>query len=733
MSIFQIVVSGPFSGPLDYLTNDNSLPFSQYIGCRVQVKLNRSIRVGIIIGVSEKSSLKSHQLRKIDKLIDSSPRISQLNIELLSWFKRYYHCSIYAVFNLALPKKFMRGYEYKEKRNIYFVGSSELDKIDLQHIPKKAVKQRKLFVLLHQKNKRICQLDIKESQIQKPTLDAFLKKGWIEKKETAARPIVTNDIKKIEVVHNDSQLETISAVIKNLNLFKVHLLYGVTGSGKTEVYIQIVKKVLEENKQVLVLVPEIGLTPQTVTRFRERFTQPVLYIHSKISDNDRYRGWNLARKGQAGIIIATRSGVFTQLKSLGLIIIDEEHDLSFKQQSGIRYHARDVAIMRAKFENIPIVLGSATPSLESLYRVKMKSYEMFSLKNRAGSSKPCKNFIIDMNQTVVQSGLSKQLLEKMAAHLERNSQVLLFVNRRGYAPILRCHDCGWIKKCSRCERPYTFYNDPQQLCCHYCGSIEAIVINCDSCTSENISPIGVGTEQMEEFLNQYFHNKKTLRIDRGNITTETSLKVALDKIYNYKADIIIGTQMIAKGHHFPNLTMVGIINIDGSLYSGDYRATERVAQLIIQVSGRAGRSSKQGEVYLQTYQPDNYFLKKLFNLDYLLVCDSLLEERKLGKLPPYRQSIILRGESPILRNVIDSLDFIVSSIYKNNCFKDVYIYGPMPCLVAKTSGKYRHMIILKSEKRNILHKVISWVEGFVINKNLTKVRYSFDIDPQEMS
>jgi primosomal protein N' (replication factor Y) len=285
----------------------------------------------------------------------------------------------------------------------------------------------------------------------------------------------------------------------------------------------------------------------------------------------------------------------------------------------------------------------------------------------------------------------------------------------------------------RCERPYTFYNEPQQLCCHYCGSIQSIIIHCEDCQSENISPIGVGTEQMEEFLNHYFNNKKTLRIDRGSITTERSLKVALESIYNNEADIIVGTQMIAKGHHFPNVTMVGIINIDGSLYSGDYRATERAAQLIVQVSGRAGRCEKQGEVYLQTYQPDNYFLKQLFISDYLLVCDSLLEERKLGKLPPYQHSIILRTESPILKDSIGSLNFIVSSVNKMGCFKGVFIYGPMPCLVAKNSGKYRYMLIFKSEKRNILHQLIHWIEDDIIKSTVIKVRYSFDIDPQEMS
>jgi len=512
--------------------------------------------------------------------------------------------------------------------------------------------------------------------------------------------------------------------------FNVWLLEGVTGSGKTEIYLQYIEEVLKKGKQVLVLVPEIGLTPQTVRRFQARFNVEIDVLHSNLNDTQRLNVWERARTGQSAIVIGTRSALFTQFSDLGLIILDEEHDSSFKQQDGWRYHARDLGIVLAQKLNIPILLGSATPSLESLNNVQNGKYHHLVLSKRAGNATALRQFVIDLKHQRIQNGLSEPLLQRMQEHLEKGNQVLLFLNRRGFAPVLLCHECGWIDECHHCEKPYTYHQHQRVLRCHHCGAQKTVPMQCGHCGSTHLVTTGLGTEQLEETLKARFPQYNIARIDRDSTARKGKLEGYLEDIQQGKSQILIGTQMLAKGHHFPNVTLVALVNVDNALFSLDFRAEERLAQLYVQVAGRSGRAEKQGEVVLQTHYPDHPLLTTLLEKGYQAFAEETLKLRHNMGLPPFSFQALFKAQCRHSEEAENALSQLASFFYEQK-IEGLQVLGPIPAPFSKKAGQYRWQLLLQHVSRKQLQAALSRYSPELIKSS--QVRLILDVDPLDLS
>lgn len=532
----------------------------------------------------------------------------------------------------------------------------------------------------------------------------------------------------------NSEQQTALNRINEQHSFDTFLLEGVTGSGKTEVYMQCIETVLARNQQALVLIPEIGLTPQTVSRFETRFGVPISMLHSGLTEKQRCQEWLNARHGISRIIIGTRSAILTPLPELGMIIIDEEHDSSFKQQSGFRYCARSLAIMRAKMNDIPIILGSATPSLETLYNAQSGRYQHCILSKRAGAAHKPTFHLLDMRGQRLENGLSPQLEKKVQQHIQANNQVLLFLNRRGYAPTLLCHECGWVAECPHCDAKMTYHANSHDLHCHHCSTRRPRYSHCLSCKSKELITLGVGTEKLEEYLTTLFPDTPVIRIDRDTTSKRDAIQDKIKTIQQGGAQILVGTQMLAKGHHFPNVTMVGIIDADSGLLSSDFRALEKLGQTLLQVAGRAGREEKKGEVYLQTYCPNNPLLQQLLKEGYRPFAEAILEQRRFTKLPPFSYLVMLRAEarSPAKTDAFLADAKRIAQTHIQPC-SDIQIFGPIPAAMLRKGGQYRAQLIFKSSNRAALQK---WLHRLMMQyddlKSGKNVRWSIDIDPQEI-
>lgn len=530
---------------------------------------------------------------------------------------------------------------------------------------------------------------------------------------------------------NEEQEKALSIILKTEG-FQTHLLEGVTGSGKTEIYLKCIEQALKEGKQALVLVPEIGLTPQTVSRFEKRFDVPIVLLHSKLTSKKRMMAWLQAFHNEAKIIIGTRSAIFTPLPNLGIIIMDEEHDLSFKQQSGFRYSARDLAIMRGKIENVPVVLGTATPSLESLHNAQRGRYTHIKLTKRAGNAIAPDFHIVDIRHKKLAEGLSDPMLSAIKKHTSHGNQVLIFLNRRGYAPTLICHDCGWVAECPHCDAKMTFHNFSNKLCCHHCGTQRTRYPKCLSCKSKELATLGMGTEKLEEVLESHFPDTPVIRIDSDTTRTKNSMQKKLDQIQEGSSQILIGTQMLAKGHHFANVTMVGIIDADFGLLSSDFRALERFGQTVLQVAGRAGREEKKGEVLIQTLCPHNPLLQQLLKEGYNPFANAILQQRRITHLPPFSFMVLIRAESKMLSKTNAFLDD-AKKVATQQEYKNFKLFGPIPAAMLKKGGQYRAQLLIQSNNRaELQHWLKPFVESIETLKSSRGIRWSIDIDPQEL-
>jgi len=531
---------------------------------------------------------------------------------------------------------------------------------------------------------------------------------------------------------NLEQQSAIDTVCHGLGQFGVFLLEGVTGSGKTEVYLQIIHTVLERGQQVLVLVPEITLTPQLEERFKQRFAVNIALSHSKLTDKQRQNAWLQMQQGDCSIMLGTRSALFTPLKNPGLIILDEEHDASFKQQEGFRFSARDIAVVRGKLLHIPVLLGSATPSLESLHNANKQRYQLLHLPNRAGNAIEPVLQLMDIRNKKIQEGLSEALIQEIHKTLAKNEQVLLFLNRRGFAPTLICHSCGWVARCQRCDANLVIHFDEKRLRCHHCSQEQALVKNCPACKVGELTPLGLGTERVEKILTELFADKIIVRLDRDSTQRKGSLEHFLQQINQGKVDIILGTQMLSKGHHFPNVTLVAIIDVDSGLFSIDFHASEKLAQMIVQVSGRAGRAEKPGKVIMQTRQPEHPLLTTLIQEGYRSFAKTVLAERKDASLPPFSYQALLRVQATDIDTPKIFFQALTTLIQKINT-GDTHILGPVSAPMARRAGLYRYQLLFQNTKRQELHVLLdALIPEIAKLKQAKKVRWSLDVDPVDL-
>ncbi|MGH8400517.1 MAG: primosomal protein N', partial [Gammaproteobacteria bacterium] len=558
---------------------------------------------------------------------------------------------------------------------------------------------------------------------------ALRRRGWVEKSYREVEADTGTDPTAALLSLNSAQAHAAAEVIAAAGSFHAFLLDGVTGSGKTEVYLEIISAVVRAGRQALVLVPEIGLTPQLLARFRARFGA-VAAFHSGLSDAERLQTWLAARDGRARVVIGTRSAVFVPLKHPGVIVVDEEHDASFKQQDGFRYSARDLAVVRAQRSTIPVLLGSATPSLESIYNVKQKRYTQLELPERAGSARHPSLRLLDVRSRWLDEGLSDLLLDAIRRHLDADGQVLLFLNRRGYAPTLMCHACGHVLGCRRCDARMTLHGS-QRVQCHHCGAQRGLPAACERCGATDFGLFGQGTERIEAALVRLFPDAGVVRIDRDTTRRKGSMKTMLDGVHQGTHRIMIGTQMLAKGHDFPNVTLVGILDADQGLFGVDFRASERMAQLVMQVSGRAGRAERPGEVLIQTHHPDHLLLTHLVREGYTSFAEAALQDRRMAGLPPFTAMALLRAEAPTAaapRAFLESVRPLLTAA----CGVKVEVLGPVPAPMERRAGRYRAQLLLLATHRTPLQDGLAQVLPQLQSlRQARRVRWSIDVDPAE--
>ncbi|MHA2939328.1 primosomal protein N' [Vibrio sp. RC27] len=730
-NIARVALPVPLDKQFDYIVPSHCFPV---VGGRVSVPFGRQTLVGIVVEFVAESELALEQLKPIKTVIDNEPLWRDQLYSLINWCSQFYHYPLGDTFAIAMPAALRKGKSASVAPMIEW-SLTESGRNKLMQGLGRAVKQARVLSML-QSGPVVQDLFIEE-EINRTFLTSLEDKGWIE--QHSKMPLrgqwateFENQTDKPDL--NQEQVVAI-ATVNSFSSFACALIDGVTGSGKTEVYLNLITPVLERGEQALVLVPEIGLTPQTINRFKRRFNVPIEVIHSGLNDTERLNAWLAARDGHAGIVIGTRSALFAPFRQLGIIIVDEEHDTSYKQQDSLRYHARDVAVMRAHLEDIPIVLGSATPALETLHNANNGKYHHLKLTQRAGLAVPTTNRVLDIKGLYLEGGLSAPLMAEMRRHLSAGNQVLLFLNRRGFSPALMCHECGWISECKRCDAYYTYHQFSNELRCHHCGSQRPVSRQCQDCGSTNMVTVGVGTEQLEKQLESLFPEYKTLRIDRDSTRRKGSLESALSSIHSGEYNILIGTQMLAKGHHFPDVTLVALLDVDSALFSSDFRSPERLAQLFIQVAGRAGRASKPGEVILQTHHPDNPLLRSLVDQDYQHFAQSALNDRKMAWQPPFTFLTLIRAESNNSTNVEDFLRQVRQTLEVHPLFDDsCMVLGPIPAPLAKRAGKYRWHLLLQTHARSKMQRLLASAKPAIQLLPLApKVKWSLDIEPLDMS
>jgi primosomal protein N' (replication factor Y) len=724
--ILRIAVPSPLYRSFDYLQPVNVDATALQPGIRVHIPFGRRTVIGVLLAVATKSDIDTHKLKRALQVLDETPVISNDVLAMVLWASDYYHHPIGDALSAAMPALLRHGRQPTSADATGWRMTRAGRAIDTTTLAR-AARQAKVMTLLNAHP-----LGINRSAIDAPAnvLRALADKGWIE---TCSLNESHNDRTIMPSVHtlNPAQQQAVDAIFAQLGNFKAFLLAGVTGSGKTEVYLQLIEATLARQQQALVLVPEIGLTPQLVARFQQRFPVPLALLHSGLSDHERLAAWQQARSGQAPIIIGTRSAIFTPMARPGLIVVDEEHDASLKQQDGFRYSARDLAIWRARQLAIPVVLGSATPSLESLLNVEQSRYQQLDLPERAGVARQPTFQVLDVRKQALEDGLSAPLLERIRQHLDTGAQVLLFLNRRGYAPTLMCYDCDWTAECLRCDARMTWHYRDKLLHCHHCGSQRPVDTVCPACQGSDLHPQGQGTERVEQALEAHFPDVKRIRIDRDTTRRKGELDRLLEQARSGEGRLLLGTQMLAKGHHFPKLTLVGILDADHGLFSTDFRASERMAQLIVQVAGRAGRHERPGEVIIQTCHPEHPLLQLLINQGYPAFARAALAERKAAQLPPVTRMALLRAEAPAADTAMGFLEAVAKRISATG-IRAVETWGPLPATMERRAGRYRAQLVLQSDQLGELQRLLSTVvRQLETAKEARRVRWSVDVDPAD--
>lgn len=729
LKIVKVAVAVPLSRSFDYRPIGDLKRYKP--GCRVMVPFGRTTRVGVVVGTGI-SALDESKLKSVTELLDSKPVLPADIFELITWASNYYHHPIGEAFATALPVLLRKGSTTDVERPCsYALTEAGRATAEIKRAPAQTALLEFLKRSVGEVSPAECRLfDNRWSATIKP----LIKKGLVEKVWANYDPSTATAL----VTLTDEQQFASKQIHASLNKYYCALIDGITGSGKTEVYLDVARTVIKSGKQVLVLLPEIGLTPQLVARFRTALACQVEVLHSGLNDTERMLAWHAAADGSAHVLIGTRSAIFTPMPKLGFIVVDEEHDGSLKQQDGFRYQARDLAIVRARKANIPVVLGSATPSLESLHNASNGLSETLLLRSRAAGAVLPKMMLVDSRGGEVEKGLSSRLLTMMKQVLERGEQVMIFINRRGYAPVLMCETCTSIEDCSQCDAHMTVHSHSGRLRCHHCGAERIVPVACGSCEATTLINVGMGTERIDEYLTEKFPDYTVLRIDRDSTRRKGELQKHLAQAASGEANILVGTQLLAKGHNFPLVTLVGILDADRGLFGADFRSVEQMGQLILQVAGRAGRAEKPGTVLVQSRNPEHPLLQQLLSEGYSEFAKQLLSERELASWPPYVHIGLLRAEAVAktgARQYLGEMKKIITAYANENedIKSFVSVLGPAHAPMERLAGRYRSQLLILSKERKPLHRLLSWLRpNLEIHPLSRKIKWSLDVDPHDM-
>lgn len=725
-SLVQIAIPSPLYGVFDYRWKQGQpiIP-----GLRVSVPFGRRSVTGLVVGEISESSVPENKLKSVYKVYDSEPVLPEDLMKLLQWASRYYHHPLGEVLSSALPAQLRQGKPAELIEQEFFRWIPE--SAESQIIKGAAVQQQLLDCLREREGQLVPAAMLRTiSPRWRSSLKSLMERGWVGTE--LVKEVPSNTAIGTAPVLLEEQASAVSAIKECLGSFQGFLLQGVTGSGKTEVYLRCIEEASKQGLQSLVLVPEISLTPQLMSRFEHRLNGCLVSLHSGLNDTERTQSWVCAAKGHADVVIGTRSSILAAMPRLGLIIVDEEHDGSLKQQDGFRYHARDMALMRARDRNCPVVLGTATPSFESLNNARTGRLRELRLTRRAGDAVPPTLGLLDIRRRKLVEGMSDRLLDNIKTHLDEQGQVLVFINRRGFAPTLLCNDCGAAADCRRCDAHMTVHVRTNQLRCHHCGSERVMPSVCDSCKSPNLDRVGYGTERISDALAEEFPDVPIARIDRDSTRRKGALEFQLNRAISGEARILVGTQMLAKGHHFPKLTLVCILDADRGLFGTDFRSLEHMGQLVVQVAGRAGREERQGSVLIQTRNPDNPMLQTLVAEGYESFANTAMDDRKLAELPPFSFMALLRAEAADAREAHAFLIQVADSLEVNKSGA-LDVMGPAPAPMERLGGRFRAQLLLQSDKRSSLNENLSRLCLLIDHlPGSRKCRWSIDVDPVDL-
>ena len=727
--ILQIALDTPVRRVFDYLRP--ALPPGAELppltpGIRVRVPFGRRQLIGVLVGTAAATAVPAAKLKAALEVLDAAPIFDPVTFELLQWAAEYYHHPLGEVIAAALPVSLRAGQTTDDRVESWELTNAGRDALG-RATDRRAPRQRALLAWLA--THAPARSDDLPRELKSAALKGLALRGWaVATARTSPPPAF--EIRASEVALTAAQGVVIDAITQSLGHFAAHLLYGVTGSGKTEVYMRAIAAAVAAQGQALVLVPEISLTPQLVERFRRRFSAGVAVMHSALTGTDRRNAWRAAHGGHARILIGTRSAVFASLPGLALIVVDEEHDPSYKQHEGFRYSARDLAVWRAQRAGVPIVLGSATPSLETLENAAQGRYTRLLLPQRPGAARPPHLSVVDLRRHASSQGLSQPALQAIGQHLSTGGQVIVFLNRRGYAPALFCNACGWTAPCAHCDARMTLHQGAARLRCHHCGAQSAVPQACGAC-NQPLNPVGQGTERVEETLQRLFPDAPLARLDRDTATGRGAMEAVLERVHRGEARILVGTQMLTKGHHFPEVSLVVILDADQGLFASDYRATERLAQTITQVAGRAGRATRPGEVLIQTEFPEHPLLTRLIGEGYEGFAAGALCERREAAWPPFSRLAMLRAEAKDSTALDDYLRGAAG--LGRGIDPGVKILGPAPALMARRADHFRAHLLVESAARGPLQRFLTrWLPRIEALPGPTGLRWSIDVDPLEV-
>jgi primosomal protein N' (replication factor Y) len=727
--LLKVALVVPLDSMFVYLAGGHDVA----IGQRVVVPFGRRRQVGIVVQITDHSAIAADKLKPILQAFCDEQPLDDESFALLRFCADYYQHPYGQALMSALPARLRQTEPVVTRKQHAYRLSPRGHEAGLESIAKRQATQRRIFAALLQ------QAELSEAALSeissgwRKAIGAMQQLGQVQSREILAGIVIVDQPIIAEPELNPDQAHALQAIMTQAGSFRPWLLHGITGSGKTEVYIRLLQQVLTGNSgQALVLVPEINLTPQLEARFRSRLPQfPLVALHSNLGESERLQNWHLAQSGQARIVIGTRLAVFTPMPELRLVIVDEEHDGSYKQQDGMRYHARDVAMVRAQRRNIPIVLGSATPALETWYNAQTGKFGLLSLADRAVAKAVLPNIrCIDVSRAELHQGLSPILIDAMRERLVKGEQSLLFINRRGYSPVLLCSACYWIAPCMRCSSKLVVHLRQGRLRCHHCGHEEKIVRQCPSCGNPDLHPTGHGTQRLEQTLTELMPQARILRVDRDSTRRKNALTDMLAAVHADEVDILVGTQMLAKGHDFPNLTLVGVIDTDSALFSPDFRAAERLFAQLMQVAGRAGRAEKAGEVLIQTAFRDHMLFNALRTQDYAAYAQSLLSEREMVQFPPYNYMALLKAEANDFALVQRFLKFAADMAHGSQ--DNVTVYDPVRPQMERLKGMERGQLLMQADSRQPLQRLLKTLVANLREHPLnSRIRWAVDVDPLE--